>query len=284
MSRNNEERFGAHGDAGSDPVAAMPNPLDFVSPTEHVELPSEGRGYPEGHPLQNKETIEIKYMTAKEEDILSSRSLLKKGLAIERLIDSIICNRNLSAKDILIGDRNAILIAARRSAYGNIYSTKVTCPNCATVSEYEFDLNNAKIYSGGDIEQISEKDIQLTPEGFYTVTLPMTKFVVVFKLLKGEDEVQMIQKIQKKSKKNAPEKNVSQQLESLIVSVNGYKQNQVISHAATMLPAKDAIYLRDAYKIVTPDIKITEDFTCPSCDFEKELEVPFGADFFWPDR
>ena len=129
MSRNNEERFGPRGDAGSEsPAAALPNPLDFISPTEHVELPSQGKGYPQGHPLHGKETIEIKYMTAKEEDILSSRNLLKKGLAIERLIQSVICDKNVQAKDLLVGDRNAILIAARRSAYGNIYSIKVTCP------------------------------------------------------------------------------------------------------------------------------------------------------------
>ena len=157
MSRNNEERFGAHGDAGSDPVAAMPNPLDFVSPTEHVELPSRGRGYPQGHPLHNQETIEIKYMTAKEEDILSSRSLLKKGLAIERLIESVICDKNITARELLVGDRNAILIAARRSAYGNIYNTKVTCPNCTQVTPYDFDLNEATVYEGDNFDCFEAK-------------------------------------------------------------------------------------------------------------------------------
>ena len=281
MSRNNEERFGAHGDAGSDPVAAMPNPLDFVSPTEHVELPSEGRGYPEGHPLQNKETIEIKYMTAKEEDILSSRSLLKKGLAIERLIESVICDRNISAKDLLVGDRNAILISARRSAYGNIYSTKVTCPNCATVGEHDFDLNESNIYEGDDNEKYN---IEITPKGFFKVTLPITEFVVEYRLLRGKDELEMVKRAQKVAKQNVMEQNVSDQLRKFMISVNGYTESNVINHAIKNLPAQDSIFLRGAYKVSSPDIKISDDFSCSSCGFEQELEVPFGADFFWPNR
>jgi len=281
LSRNNEERFGAHGDAGSDPVAAMPNPLDFVSPTEHVELPSEGRGYPEGHPLQNKETIEIKYMTAKEEDILSSRSLLKKGLAIERLIESVICDRNISAKDLLVGDRNAILISARRSAYGNIYSTKVTCPNCATVGEHDFDLNESNIYEGDDNEKYN---IEITPKGFFKVTLPITEFVVEYRLLRGKDELEMVKRAQKVAKQNVMEQNVSDQLRKFMISVNGYTESNVINHAIKNLPAQDSIFLRGAYKVSSPDIKISDDFSCSSCGFEQELEVPFGADFFWPNR
>ena len=140
LSRNNEERFGAHGDAGSDPVAAMPNPLDFVSPTEHVELPSRGRGYPQGHPLHNQETIEIKYMTAKEEDILSSQSLIRKGLAIDRMLQSVLINKDVQVKDLLIGDKNALTVAARVTGYGADYVTTVTCPACSTEQEFDFDL------------------------------------------------------------------------------------------------------------------------------------------------
>ena len=281
MSRNNEERFGAHGDAGSEPVAAMPNPLDFVSPTEHVELPSRGKGYPQGHPLHNQETIEIKYMTAKEEDILSSRSLLKKGLAIERLIESVICNKNIAARDLLVGDRNAILISARRSAYGNIYNTKVTCPNCAEVTPYDFDLNEANVFEGSDT---GEYGIKATDKGTFEITLPVTEFLVEFRLLRGKDELEIIKKSQKLSKNNATEQNVSDQLKKFIVSVNGYSDAKVVNHVADKIPAQDSMFLRAAYRQCSPDVKITENFVCPSCNYEQELEVPFGADFFWPNR
>jgi hypothetical protein len=282
LSRKNEERFGAHGDAASEsPVATMSNPMDFVSPTEHVELPSRGRGYPQGHPVHNQETIEIRYMTAKEEDILSSRSLLKKGLAIERLIESVICDKNIMAKDLLVGDRNAILIATRRSAYGNIYSTKVTCPNCSSVGEHDFDLNESNLYEGEDREKYN---IEATPSGLFKVTLPITEFVIEYRLLRGKDELEMVKRAHKVAKQNMMEQNISDQLRKFMVSVNGYSEEKVVNHAIKNLPAQDSIFLRGAYKVSSPDIKISDDFTCSSCGFEQELEVPFGADFFWPNR
>ena len=263
MSRNNKERSGAKTSAGSQsPQATMANPMDFVAPTEYVELPSMGNGYMQGHPLHNQETIEIKFMTAKEEDILSSRSLLKKGLAIERLIESVICDKNIMAKDLLVGDRNAILIAARRSAYGNIYSTKVTCPNCTTVAPYDFDLNNAKLNNNSNHDKYN---IEITPAGLFKTTLPLTEFQVEFRLLRGRDESEMIMKSQKKTKNKSAEENVS-------------------DHVVNNMPAQDSIFLRGAYRVCSPDIKISDEFACPSCGFEQELEVPFGADFFWPDR
>ena len=278
MSRNNEERFGPKGDAGSESIAALPNPLDFVSPTEHVELPSRGLGYPQGHPLHNNETIEIKYMTAIEEDILSSRSLLKKGLAIERLLQSIISDRNIQAKDLLVGDRNAILIAARRSAYGNIYDTKVTCPNCGTVGKNKFDLNDSIIKEGN---QLAENNIQITTAGLFRVFLPVTNFQVDFRLLRGQDELDMVKSMQKNKKNDGL---ISSQLKKIIVSINDYDERHIIEGVVEKLPAQDSIFMRNVYKDCSPDIKIVNDFACSSCGFEQELEVPFGADFFWPDR
>ena len=281
MSRNNNQRSKPHGDVGSESIGALPNPLDFISPTEYVELPSKGKGYPSGHPLHDQETIEIKFMTAKEEDILSSRALLKKGIAIERLIESVICNKNIVANELLVGDRNAILIATRTSAYGNIYSTKVTCPNCATVTPCDFDLNAAIIYDGKGLE---EYNIQITTKGLFKVVLPITKFEVEFRLLRGQDEIDMIKKSQKLSKNKVSEENITDQFRKFVVSVNGYGERSVIDHVAPKLPAQDSMFLRGAYKKCSPDIKISNDFTCPSCGNEQELEVPFGADFFWPDR
>ena len=220
-------------------------------------------------------------MTAKEEDILSSRSLLKKGLAIERLIESVICNKNISANELLVGDRNAILIAARSSAYGNIYATKVTCPNCQAVSPYEFDLNQAKTYEGNDFE---EHNIEITTRGLFKVTLPLTKFEVEFRLLRGQDEIDIVKSMQKHAKNNMTEQNVTEQLKKFIVSVNGYDEPKVINHVVKNMTAADSMFLRTAYRKCSPDIKISEEFACPSCSFEQELEVPFGADFFWPDR
>ena len=194
MSRNNELRTGPRGDAGSEAPPSRMNPLDFIAPTDHVELPSQGKCYPAHHPLHNKETIEINYMTAKEEDILTSRSLLKKGLAIERLIDSLITDKTINGRELIVGDRNAILIAARGAAYGNDYTTKVTCPNCGTVSKYEFDLEEAKVYNGDKWDDV---EVEITPEGLYKTTLPVTQFEIEFRILNGKDELEMVKKAQK---------------------------------------------------------------------------------------
>ena len=143
--RNNEERSGAREVAAeTPPQAQMANPLSFVVPTEFVDLPTKGRFYPEGHPLHNVEEIEIKFMTAKEEDILTSRSLLKKGVAIEKMLQNLVMDKSIDVESLFVGDRNAILVAARISGYGPEYKTSITCPACATTQTYEFDLQEAK--------------------------------------------------------------------------------------------------------------------------------------------
>jgi len=135
--RNNQDRTGARPSsdvtaAVEEETQALPNPMNFVIPTELVELPSRGQGYPPDHPLFNQEMVEIRHMTAKDEDILTSRSLLKKGVALDRLIDNILVNKKIRSMHLLSGDRSAIVIEARKYAYGNEYKTKITCPNCGT--------------------------------------------------------------------------------------------------------------------------------------------------------
>tara|TARA_R100000805_G_C3620741_1_gene124525 strand:- start:1 stop:837 length:837 start_codon:yes stop_codon:yes gene_type:complete len=277
--RNNELRSGARPSTESD-GPKMPNPMDFITPTQFVDLPSEGRLYPVGHPLHNQETIEIRFMTAKDEDILTSRSLLKKGIAIDRLIANLVVDENINPSSLLVGDRYAILVAARASAYGHFYETTVNCPACNESSDYTFNLLEPKVYNGDDYEDysITKNDI-----GNYVVTLPYTKLLVEVRMLTGHDEVNMIKKIQKINK-NKTDISISDQMTSYVVAVNGYKEANVINHVIKNITATESRYLRNAYKSVTPDLKVSGDFECPSCGHEQDLEVPFGADFFWPDR
>ena len=133
MSRKNKDRLGSP--APTAPVSTQApeeGGLAYVVPTEFVELPSRGEHYPEDHPFQNKEVVEIRHMTAKDEDILTSRSLLKKGLAIDRLIQSILVDKTVDTDSLLIGDKNAILVQTRIHAYGPTYDTRVLCPACST--------------------------------------------------------------------------------------------------------------------------------------------------------
>ena len=136
--RNNEERLGTKHQNQSSPSSTTP--LEFVTPTSFVELPSEGQFYSEDHPLNNQKTLEIKEMTAKEEDILTSRALLQKGVAIDRLVSSLVVDKSIKPESLLIGDKNAILIQARIGAYGQKYKSQITCPSCGEKSNYGFDL------------------------------------------------------------------------------------------------------------------------------------------------
>ncbi len=277
MIRKNEDRTGPKSTASDqvDPASL----LDFVTPTEFVELPSQGQGYPEGHPLHGEEMIEIKFMTAKDEDILTSRSLLKKGVALERLIKNLIVNKAISSKDLLIGDRNAIVIAARSSAYGHIYETKVTCPSCSEIQKNKFDLTMPVVHRGFESE---EYEYELKEDNCYHITTPYSKLDIGLRLLTGRDEMELM-KIFKKNK-NGEDFMVSTQMLLYIQSVNGHTDSRVVQHFINNAPAQEARYVRNAYKELAPDLKISGDFECRSCGYEQELEVPFNADFFWPDQ
>ena len=290
MSRNNEMRTGVQN--ASDSAAATEavneetetetrSPLEFVTPTDFVTLPSRGQGYPTSHPLYNQEVLEIKFMTAKEEDILTSRALLKKNLAIERFLQSIIKDKRIDPKHMLTGDRNAVIIAARASGYGEVYETNVACPACGERATIEFDLSNPTIHES-TIPEIG--DVQMTSNGTYLLTTPVSNFRVELKLMTGEDENYVSQIMMSNKKHKMPETNMSEQYKRMIVSVEGHSDRRVINHFLQNAPARDMRFIRTVYKSISPDVKVLNDFNCQSCGHEQELEVPFGADFFWPDR
>lgn len=283
MIRNNEDRTGPRSTAADEvpaDIKQMMNPMDFVAPTEFVELPSKGKGYPQGHPLHGQEAIEIRFMTAKEEDILTSQTLLKKGVAIERVLQSLVKDKTINVGTMLVGDRSAILLAARSSAYGEWYKTTVKCPNCGEQNKKAFKLTEAEVYHGDDLE---EYNIEETGNGTYKVSLPYSKLVVECKLLTGADEMSIIKHVQKKKNKSE-EGLVLNQMALYMVSVNGYTEQNVILYTIQNMVAADSRYLRNAVKSFTPSLRVVSDFECNSCGHEQELEVPFGADFFWPDR
>ena len=274
MSRNQDRLGGAQQPDTSPPPQQGGGGFSFVVPTEFVDLPSQGRFYPQSHPLHGRESIEIKQMTAKEEDILTSRSLLKKGVAVDRLIDSIVVDKNISTKDLLIGDRNAILIAARVSGYGSEYETQVQCPACETKQRYAFDLNDATIEEGGvegDTDTIDNGD------GTITCFLPKTDIKVVARLLTGRHEPNI-------TKVSKSDQIVSKQLEAIIVSVNDDRSHSAVRYVANNIPSMDSRYLRNELKKATPNIDLTQEFSCENCGHTQEMEVPLTADFFWPDR
>ena len=173
-----------------------------------------------------------------------------------------------------------MLVAARASAYGEWYKTTVNCPSCGEQNKKAFKLTDADVYHGDNFE---DYNIEETDNGTYNVTLPYSKLVVECRLLTGTDETSIVKNMQKKKNKRE-EGLVLNQMALYIVSVNGYKEQNVIIYTIQNMVATDSRYLRNAVKAFTPQLRVVSDFECNSCEYEQELEVPFGADFFWPDR
>ena len=253
--------------------------FSFVVPTEFVELPSQGRYYPEGHPLHNQETIEIKQMTAKEEDILTSQTLLKKGLALDRVLQSLLCDKSIDAESLTVGDRNALIVCARAASYGNEYTTAVVCPECDTSQQYSFDLNALEVYPGGKFEGFNVAENE---EGTFTTVLPRTGAEVTFKLLTGYDEKKLSNQAEADRKKRK-ERAVTRQLEGIVVAVNGSPELEMIRYLVENIPTADSRHLRSVYRLAMPNIEMSQMFACIECDYEQEMEVPLAADFFWPE-
>jgi hypothetical protein len=275
LSRN-RDRLGGSQHQDTQPPAQTGG-FSFVVPTEFVELPSQGRFYPESHPLHGQDSIEIRQMTAKEEDMLTSRTLLKKGVALDRVISSLIVNKAIDPDSLFVGDRNAIIVATRVSGYGNIYETKVTCPNCSTTQEYSFDLNQANIYDGSEARDLG---VQTNDDGTFNVTLPRTGVDVQFRLLNGRDEKSFLSGLQS-DKKTKTEKNITRQIAAIVVSLNGDSSMQAKQYFIDNVPSIDSRHLRLAYRLAAPNVDLTQHFECVECSHEQDMEVPLSADFFW---
>jgi len=286
MSRNSSRRATAKAAPATPPEeqppveepTAPPQTLSYVTPTEFVELPSGGKYYPSDHPLHNQETIEVRFMTAKDEDILTSRALLRKGIAIDRLLENLLLNKQIKISDMLLGDKNALILAARISGYGSEYVTNVTCPNCSTASENTFNLDEVGV-TGDDIPD----DIRITEDGTFLCTLPKTGFEIEFRLLTGADENYLAAAAQKVAKLKLPDSTATDLVKRLFVSVNGVTDRSEINNFVDSMPAMDARHVRNCLQDVTPNVDLNQLFSCSSCNYQAELEVPFTTDFFWPN-
>lgn len=270
--------------AAADSVAAAfeTGGLDFATPTEFVDLPSRGKYYPENHPLHGQDSIEIKYMTAKEEDILSSKTLIKQGVAIDRLLKSVIIDNRISPETLISGDRNAVLVATRITGYGSEYETRVTCPSCLTAVDHSFELADVEIKTSEDLEE--DDSYSISNDGTIVTVTPMTNITVEMKMMTGKDESYLSRLIESKRKKKLPETTLTDTLKILVVSLNGETSKDLINKFIKVIPARDSRFLRSVYEKASPNIDMTQDFECSNCGYATDLEVPFTTDFFWPKQ
>ena len=249
-------------------------------PTEIISLPSKGLVYPEGNPLRSG-TVEMKYMTAREEDILTSQNLIRQGLVLNKLMQSMIVSP-INFNDLVIGDKNAIMVAARVLGYGKDYIVNVTCPSCNHKNRIEIDLTTLP-----NVE-ISETAIAVSP-GVFEFTLPQSKRVINFKILSTGDDMKITKELEASKKSNkisgGIDRELTTRLKALIVSVDENSDRKYIDNFVdNEFFAMDSRALRTYIKEVTPDVKFEfNNFSCTECDHEEEALV-FGIDtgFFWP--
>jgi len=248
------------------------NQKQFDFPTEVLDLPSKGKLYPKEHPLSSGQ-ITIKYMTAKEEDILYSTNLIKKGIVLDKLFESIIVDA-VNIDDILVGDKNAIVLATRLLGYGPNYN----------ISFYSSKAGKS-IETTVDLAQIKTKDVDYSNFGNqneFQFTTP-TGNTLVFKLLTHGDE-KLIDKditaLEKMNKDGSYE--ITTRLRYMIKSVDG---NSDLGHINKFINnsflAKDSRAFREHIKKISPDMNMT--FTYVHEDGESEVApIPMGVGFFWP--
>jgi hypothetical protein len=282
MPRNNPARTSAPEDsqAQNAPQAASPNLqsiLNFVVPTEFVNLPSRGLFYKDTHVLHNKESIEIKHISAREIDILTSQSLLKKGVALDRMIESIIVDKSINVSDMLNVDKNAIIVAARVTSFGSDYGAKMECQNCGASYEADFDLEESERYD------FDEDELEMSEKGTFFMTLPQTEVRVECRVLSSKDEKMLEERRAKKERLNLPESFVSDQYKSLIVSLNGVTERGLVDEFVDVMPAADLHFLTRECERLMPTLTYVGETTCSHCGTDNEVEIPFTTSFFWPE-
>ena len=242
----------------------------FNLPTETVDLPSKGLLYPEDSPLSSG-AIEMKYMTAKEEDILTNQNYIKNGTVIDKLLQSLIVSKDIKINELLIGDKNAIMIAARILSYGKDYKVQFSGEDVVV------DLSLLE-------NKIINEDLFEDRKNQFTFDLPTTGNTVTFKLLTHADEKNIEKEIEGRKKLNKDASTqVTTRLSYIITSINGLSEKKDVREFVNdFLLAKDARALREYYSEVSPDVNIQHTYT-DDAGREEVLDIPIGIDFFWPD-
>jgi hypothetical protein len=243
-------------------------------PTEVISLPSEGKGYPESNPL-SKGTIEIKYMTAREEEILTSQNLIKKGIVLNKLFESIVIDKDVNVDDILLGDKNAIMLATRILAYGAKYPIEITG---ADGEREQLDV---------DLSKVQTKDVDLSKlkrDNRYEFATPSGN-KITFKLLTHGDEQKIDADIKALAKfnKGGISSELTTRYRYMIQEVDGKTDTKSITDFINnRFLAKDTRAFREYIREMSPDINMEFDYENPETGEKEVRSIPMGVGFFWP--
>ena len=242
-------------------------------PTEVIDLPSKGYLYPEKSPLSSGQ-IELKYMTAKDEDILTSQNLIAKGVVLDVLLDNLIVDKKIKVSDLLIGDKNAILIAARVLAYGKQYEFEVTSPVTGEPTTHNLDLTSLKDVSV-DFSKMTKGQNE------FEFTLPTTDRVIKYKLLTSGDVDAIEIRAKSLSKISDIDRSLTTRLKHMILEVDGNSERSVVNNFVdNEFFAVDSRSFRKYISDNTPDIDL--EISIDVDGEEVDITVPMTVQFFWP--
>jgi hypothetical protein len=245
-------------------------------PTEQIDLPSKGLIYPSSSPLSSG-VIEMKYMTAKEEDILSNANFLRNGTVIDKLLQSMIVTPDVNYSELLNGDKNAILIAARILGYGKDYEFVWTDSITGKTEKATADLTTI------DTKAIDESLFNKGKNEFSFI-LPFSKTSVTFKLLSHSDEQKIDKEIKGLEKINAQGSyDVTTRLKHTITSVNGDSDVATVREFCENMLARDVKALREYINKIMPDVNLKVNAVKENGDVLEGIDLPIGINFFWPD-
>ena len=245
-------------------------------PTEVIDLPSKGYFYPEDNPLSSGQ-VEIKYMTAKEEDILTSGNLIQKGIVLDKLLEALIVS-DVNLDDILVGDKNAIMLASRVLAYGKEYSFEFTDETSARKRTHTVDLTS-----------FEDKKIDFSKcekgKNEFEFQLPASKKTLIFKLLNQSDDKNIaaeLKAMKKFTKESGIDPEITTRLKASILSVDGNRDRKTINEFVdNEFLSRDSLAYRKNLTSITPDVDMTT-YVDMDDGTDKEMTVPVTVQFFWP--
>lgn len=255
----------------------MQSDFGWQVPVEAVPVPSEGKVYHPNSTMHARHVLEIKAMTAQEEDILTSRALIQQGTVIKTLLESCLLDKTVDVDELLLGDKNALMVSVRITGYGSSYGATVSCPECARSSSQDFDLSLMEI-----------KRLELEPvspgENRFEFRLPVTGKVVQFKFLTGYDENEITTTADRRRKMmdSGAENMVTTRLSHQIISVDNVADRNKLGMFVRNMPAQDSRKLRNYISEHEPGVDMRVWMSCPHCSADSRVALPLGSNFFWP--
>lgn len=245
--------------------------------TEIVQLPSKGVFYQKLSTMSGISELEIKEMTTSEEDILSNESYIRSGVALDRLLKSVLINKLINVNDLLPCDYDALLIKTRITGYGSDYPITSKCPKCGSEKEHEFNAEQ--------LLTVKETEDEEIVDGCFSVFIKRLNKTVTIKALTVGDLAELEKQKKTKREKNLPETNKTDQLVKMIVSIDGNSDyNHKVNFVTEVLKPMDSRFISERYNEVVPKIQTATTLTCKNleCQHQYVVEVPVTVKFFWP--